>query len=70
MAVLEVLVLRKVAAQTRGYSLTKLVRVESEYFLTLPEFQLAMVAVAQAIQIQQMAFTVQQLVVGLAVLRH
>jgi len=64
---LEVLVLRKVAAHTRLYLLTKLVKVESELFLILLEFQLAMVVVAQ---VMQGTVLVQQLVAGLVVLRH
>ena len=65
--VLEVLVVRKVAALTRGYSLTKLVKVELEFFLILPAHQLAMVVV---VQVMQVAALVQQLVAGLVVLRH
>ena len=45
--VLEVLVLRKMATLARGHILANLVKVESEFFLILPEFQLAMVVVVR-----------------------
>jgi len=63
--VLEVLVLRKLAALTRGYMLTNLVKVEWEYLMILQEFSLAMVVVVQVLQV---AALVQQLVVGVVVL--
>jgi hypothetical protein len=63
----EVLVVRKVAVTTVGLFLTKLVKVESEFFLILPVHQLAMVVVALVMQV---AVLVQQLVAGLVVLRH